>query len=63
MIENKIQNIIKKGETETVEFKSSFGKPIIETLVAFSNYKGGSIYLGVSNNGEIIGIQLYNETV
>jgi len=34
-------SLINQGESETLEFKSSFSKAVIETIVAFSNTKGG----------------------
>ena len=39
----KIKDLIKIGESETVEFKKSTGewKEIIETISAFANKKGG----------------------
>jgi len=40
-------------ESQTVEFKPSFDKEVIETLVAFSNAKGGTVYIGVSDRGKI----------
>jgi len=40
-----ILEIIKAGESETVEFKSSFNREVIETLVAFANSNGGTIYI------------------
>ena len=45
----KIGEIIKSGESETVEFKKSTGewKEIIETISAFANKKGGVILVGV----------------
>ena len=37
------QNLIKKGESESCEFKSSFNNETIETLSAFANTKGGIV--------------------
>jgi len=39
---------IPKTEGETVEFKSTFNGTVIETLVAFANTKGGTVYVGVN---------------
>jgi len=55
--------IIPKFESITVEFKKTFNEDVIETLVAFSNAKGGTVYLGVNDNSEITGIQIGKETV
>jgi len=50
-----IADIIKRGESETVEFKTSFNKDVIETAVAFANSRGGTIFIGVSDSGTIDG--------
>lgn len=34
--------LLEAGESETVEFKSSFTRETIETLVAFANTSGGN---------------------
>ena len=46
-------NNIPHTENLTVEFKPSFNEDVIETLVAFSNAKGGTVYVGVSNTGKL----------
>ena len=51
------------AESEKIEFKTSFNDGVIETLVAFSNAKGGTVYVGVTDKGEIKGIQLGKETI
>lgn len=56
-------DIIKKGESEVVEFKTAFDQATIETLVAFANTKGGTVVVGVTNAGKIHGIQIGKETV
>lgn len=50
-----LRNIISRGENEFVEFKTSFNKEVIETVVAFSNYKGGKIFIGINDKPEIKG--------
>lgn len=44
------------------EFKSSFQDKVIETLVAFANTSGGTVYIGVGDDGTVHGIELENET-
>ena len=56
-------NIIQQGETQTVELKTSFGKEVLESVCAFSNTKGGCIFIGVSDSGEITGVELGKESV
>lgn len=50
-------------ESEGVEFKASFNDETIISLVAFANSKGGIVYLGVSDKGEVKGVQLGKETL
>ena len=59
----KIKKALTSGESETVEFKAGFDKNTIETLVAFANTRGGDVLIGVSDRGEIKGIQISKETV
>ena len=58
-----LQNIISLGESETLEFKTAFSKEVIESLVAFANTKGGSVLIGVSNNKNIIGVNIGEESI
>ena len=58
-----ILDLIKKGESETVEFKSTLDQAAIETLAAFANTKGGYVFVGVADSGKIVGVQLGNETI
>ena len=43
-------------ESETIELKQELTKNIKKEIVAFANTKGGTIYIGVNDNGEILGI-------
>ena len=58
-----LNSIIAKGESETVEFKSNFNVETIETLVAFANSKGGCVYVGINDIGEIKGVSLSKESI
>jgi len=58
-----LRKLIKSGESETVELKASFNKEILETSGAFANTKGGVILIGISDRGEIRGIQIGKETL
>lgn len=54
-----IKEIIQKGEGTFIEFKESyFGLPrnTFETICAFLNNKGGHLFLGIKDNGDIEGI-------
>lgn len=58
-----LQNILKTGESETVEFKSSFNNELIETLVAFANTKGGKVLVGINDKNKIAGVVINTESV
>jgi len=68
--ESEVRALIKKGETSEVEFKSSMrwdykdGKVnskleevILKSIAAFNNGEGGSLLIGVNDEGEILGIE------
>lgn len=63
MIIDKLHKWIAEGESEKIEFKTSFGQDTIETLVAFANAKGGNVLIGVSNNAEIVGVTVSKESI
>jgi len=56
--EYEIRELIRRGETENVEFKEDIGKSeeFAETVVAFANGKGGIILLGVDDHANIVGL-------
>lgn len=57
---HELLTIIQNGETIEVEFKKSTNditKDIYETVCSFSNRNGGHIFLGVKDNGTILGIE------
>jgi len=53
-----IEELIKRGESEKIEFKENFGKEAIESLTAMANTKGGFVIIGVKDNGKISGVTL-----
>jgi len=63
MNQTEIIELIKKGESETVEFKETFDNRTVETAVAFTNTKGGHIFIGVSDQGAKKGAQIGKETL
>jgi hypothetical protein len=60
--EYELLELIRRGESETVEFKEKIGKPgkFAETVVAFANGKGGVVLLGVDDHANIIGLSERN---
>ena len=63
MDEEFVRELIRQGESLTVEFKDSFDQDTRETVGAFSNTRGGYILIGVSNDRRIRGIQLGRESI
>ena len=61
---NQIKNLIKKGESQNIEFKKSTAQlqAAIETICAFLNGNGGVVLIGVSNDGKIIGQDISDHT-
>lgn len=54
-----LKKIISNGESITVEFnesKKKLNKDVYETVCAFLNRHGGYLFLGVKDNGDIIGV-------
>lgn len=45
-------------ENEQTEFKEIFTKSIKKEVIAFLNTKGGVIYIGISDSGDVLGIEL-----
>lgn len=43
-------------ETETVELKRTLSKDFVKEVVAFLNTRDGTIYIGVDDNGKVVGI-------
>lgn len=54
---------IAAGESPTLEFKTSFDKASIESLVAFANTQGGTVLVGVTDAAAIQGVTLGKETL
>ena len=62
---NNLLKLIHKGETESVEFKESLRlkEEIGQAVSAFSNANGGSIQVGISDAGTIIGVDIGRNTL
>jgi ATP-dependent DNA helicase RecG len=58
-----IEQLIKQGESEKLEFKENFDRETIETVGAFSNTKGGIILIGISDKGVCKGITAGKNTI
>jgi hypothetical protein len=56
--EGDVLSMIEQGENQHIEFKKKLNdnkKEFAETVVAFSNGKGGAILIGVDDNSRIVG--------
>lgn len=49
------------GEDQFIEFKESHDKSLSKEMVAFANASGGVIYLGITDSGNIKGIETTNK--
>ena len=58
---DRVRLLIREGEGLTVEFKEKYTPRIDEDIVAFANGKGGSVLLGVRDDGGIVGDRLTND--
>lgn len=60
MDEEEFKRVLAVGESSNVEFKRCGNKPerdTFETICSFANHSGGSIFLGVENDGAVSGIE------
>mgnify|MGYP001773594034 CR=1 FL=1 len=48
---------MKKEETREVEFKSIWRDDHLKIVSAFANSSGGKLYIGVDDNGKIVGVK------
>lgn len=68
-----ILDTVSAGESDTLEFKSTLRtnlqtgevdkrmeKAVLKTLVAFLNTDGGTLMIGVSDNGDVCGVDLHS---
>lgn len=57
-VQAQLLDVIDKGENVNVEFKRELDKDeFLETVVAFANTEGGTIFLGVDDNGQVKGFR------
>ena len=59
-----IQQLLNQGESETLEFKRSTGQlgPAGQTLCAFLNAEGGTVVIGVTGDGTLVGQDVSDKT-
>lgn len=49
-------------ESENIEFKAKLTDEIYKEVIAFANTDGGVIYIGVDDNGNVVGIDNVDDT-
>ncbi|GHV56147.1 hypothetical protein FACS189460_0370 [Deltaproteobacteria bacterium] len=54
--------ILSKGESYSVDFKMSADKSLSAEVYAFANASGGRIFIGVDDNGRLVGADVSNAT-
>ncbi len=65
MEQERLKELIHEGESAEVEFKESLSlsEPIGKTISSFSNANGGTLIIGVTDSGEIKGVELGENTL
>jgi len=65
MEQERLKELIHEGESAEVEFKESLSlsEPIGKTISSFSNANGGILIIGVTDSGEIKGVELGENTL
>ena len=65
MKENELREIIRRGESDTVEFKKNLSSPrnLAVLMASFANSYGGKILIGVTNKAKVRGIENAQEVI
>lgn len=58
-----LEAALRRGESETVEFKESLDSEAIESINAFANTHGGTVFVGVTDSAGGKGVTLGKETL
>lgn len=55
-----LERVLENGENESIEFKLTIkdAKVLAREIGAFANYKGGTILVGISDKGEVVGADI-----
>ncbi|NOY93393.1 MAG: ATP-binding protein [Deltaproteobacteria bacterium] len=76
LVARDVPTLIRRGESEHVEFKSSvrwdlrtekvnkaLSQVVAKTIVALANHQGGSLLIGVDDDGDILGLERDYQTL
>ena len=50
-------------ESDKIEFKESFDREAVVTAGAFANTRGGTIFIGITDHGNVVGILIGTESI
>jgi hypothetical protein len=65
MRREQLDEVLRTGEGQTVEFKTSFAeqKEAIQSMVSFANAQGGRVFIGVQDDGTVVGVRIGKNTL
>ena len=58
-----IDDLTGQGESQVLEFKQSIPKDLAKSICGMANASGGTIVLGVADDGSVVGVNTDNRTV
>lgn len=58
-----LSELLRQGESETLEFKTSFNEDVLESIGALANARGGTVLIGVEDAGVVRGVQVGKKTL
>lgn len=60
-----LSKILENGESEIIEFKRSLSlyNKILTAISSFSNKRGGSIFVGIEDDGTVVGVDIGGNTI
>src|SRR5215472_13768776 len=58
-----LSELLRRSESETLEFKTSFNEDVLESIGAFANARGGVVLVGVEDSGSVCGVQVGKKTL
>jgi ATP-dependent DNA helicase RecG len=44
-------------ENQNIEFKETWRDEFLKTIAAFANTSGGTMFIGINDNGKIVGVE------
>lgn len=61
LLDNSTETLLMRGENEKTEFKEGANNPnIVKSIAGFLNTQGGTLLIGVNDEGEVLGIPEYS---